>query len=91
MDNQATKRLTEREIELIKDYFDEQINNDGFVMEYIIRLKEIKEYTIKAVNCHDELVEALKLAKFILTTTDDDRSYRAIKDIEQALSKAGEL
>lgn len=50
--------------------------------------RNIKNYVIRVVNCHDELVEALELAlKHYSGEYDDDND---IEKIKQTLSKAGE-
>lgn len=45
-------------------------------------------FIVKAVNCHDELVNALKAARPFLAISDDQRASGRLKLVEAAIAKA---
>lgn len=68
-----------------------QIRGDGF--SFTVVDKEIAAFIVKAVNCHDELVEALKTAQFLIKQDLRNRPYgenqEYINQIEKVLAKEG--
>jgi len=50
--------------------------------------KHLRAHIVKAVNCHDDLVNALKAARPFLAISDDDRAHERLKLVEAAIAKA---
>lgn len=96
MKDQATPRPSIQDSTniIIKEHFDELLlKEDCWALEYIPKLKSMKEYAIKAIKCHDELVEALKLCANVLAGNEMKKQalIMALEKSKQALSNAGEL
>lgn len=82
----TTSKKTGKYLHIAKIYG----SNDSILME----AEANAAFIVKAVNCHEELVEALKQAHLSMTRCDCRQHIKrhndSIYQVEQALAKAGE-